>query len=96
VKRAKTVCCRARAALVVGWFVCLHPSPGSAGTTGTIAGEVTDAQKRPVIAATVFIPGSPFGAFTNELGRYNILNVAAGTYEVQINRVYNATPPPRV
>ncbi|HZL85266.1 MAG TPA: TonB-dependent receptor [Candidatus Krumholzibacteria bacterium] len=86
-KRAKTVCCRARAALVVGWLVCLQPSPGSAGTTGTIAGEVTDAQKRPVIAATVFIPGSPFGAFTNELGRYNILNVPAGTYEVQINRV---------
>ncbi len=81
------VCCRARAVLVVGWIVWLQPSPGSAGTTGKIAGEVTDAEKRPVIAATVAIPGSPFGAFTNEQGRYNILNVPAGTYEVQINRV---------
>jgi len=61
--------------------------PGRAGTTGKISGELLDAEKRPVIAATVVVTGTPFGAFTNEKGQYNILNVPAGTYEVQISRI---------
>jgi hypothetical protein len=75
------------------WFVvsalllgCL-PAPLTAGTTGQVAGTILDAQKRPVVAATVAVTGTPFGAFTDAKGQYNVLRVPPGTYEVRINRV---------
>ena len=75
---------RAVAVALVLWVV---PHAGRAGTTGRIAGTVLDAAKRPVVAATVAVTGSPFGAFTNDKGQYSILNVPAGKYEVKISRI---------
>ena len=75
---------RAGAATVLFWLV---PYPADAGTTGKIAGTVLDAAKRPVVAATVAVTGTPFGAFTNDKGQYSILNVPAGTYEVKVSRI---------
>src|SRR5512143_2304636 len=67
--------------------VALLPARSWAGTTGKISGTIVDAEKRPVVAATVALTGQPYGAFTDNEGRYNILNVPSGTYEVRVSRV---------
>ena len=74
-------------------LVCLLGAPGGvlAGTTGTLTGLVTDADGKPVVAATVLLVGSRFGAYTDAEGRYTILNVPADTYAVKVSRLgYNS------
>ena len=54
-----------------------------AGTTGKIAGKVTDASTgEPLAGANVMIPGTVFGASTDEVGDYFIINIPPGTYDV--------------
>ena len=48
-----------------------------------IAGIVTDVDGNPLVGANVLIVGSDLGAATDELGRYFILDVPVGTYEVR-------------
>jgi len=55
---------------------------------GTIAGTVTDAATHaPVVAATIQIEGTRFGAVTGDSGQYRIVNVPAGTYTVSARRI---------
>ncbi|RMD93115.1 MAG: hypothetical protein D6814_16075, partial [Calditrichaeota bacterium] len=55
-----------------------------AGTTGKIAGTVTDAKSgSPLPGANVVIEGTTFGASSDENGRYFILNVPPGRYTVK-------------
>jgi len=54
-----------------------------AGTTGKIAGRVLDAQKKPLVGANVSIPALRTGAVSDEEGRYSILNVPPGRYDVR-------------
>lgn len=62
-----------------------------AGTTGTLNGRVVDQNGAPVVAATVLVVGTRLGAYTDADGRYSILNVPAGTYEVKASRLgFNA------
>jgi outer membrane receptor protein involved in Fe transport len=58
-------------------------APALAGTTGKLSGRVVDAKKAPLIGVTVQIVGQKFGAYTDADGRYSILNIPAGTYEVK-------------
>ncbi len=52
-----------------------------AGTTGKIAGVVTDqASGEAMVGANVYIDGFPFGASTDADGYYYILNIPPGTY----------------
>lgn len=52
--------------------------------TGTITGIVTDAATgNPLVGVQMVIPGSNQGALTNQIGRYLILNVPAGSVEVR-------------
>jgi len=67
--------------------IALRPLAVGAGTTGKISGRIVDSQQKPVIAATVALVGQPYGAFTDSDGRYNVLNVPAGSYDVRISRV---------
>ncbi len=60
-------------------------TPASAGTTGKVAGRIVDAQKKPLAGVGVAIPQMRAGTMTDEDGRYALLNVPAGTYEVRIN-----------
>jgi len=55
----------------------------NAGTTGKIAGRVTDADGNPLIGATVMIVGTSFGAMTDPNGEYFIINLQPGTYDLQ-------------
>ncbi|RKZ05057.1 hypothetical protein DRQ21_00870 [Candidatus Fermentibacteria bacterium] len=59
----------------------------NAGTTGKIAGRVTDADGNPLIGATVMIIGTSFGAMTDPNGEYFIINLQPGTYDLQASMV---------
>jgi len=59
-----------------------------AGTTGKIAGKVTDADtKEPLIGANVIVEGTQLGASTDLDGNYVILNVPPGVYTVVVSMV---------
>lgn len=60
----------------------------NAGTTGKLAGRVVDIDSgEPVIGANVMILEKQIGATTDEKGRYIIINIPPGTYEVKAFRM---------
>jgi len=60
----------------------------NAGTTGKLAGRVTDVDSgEPVIGANVIIIEKQIGASTNDKGRFMIINIPPGTYEVKAFRL---------
>ena len=66
-------------------------TPARAGTAGTLTGRVLDPDGKPVLAATVLVVNTRLGGYTDAEGRYTILNVPAGTYEVKASRLgFNA------
>ena len=65
------------------WF-CISGSSLLAGTTGKITGIVRDAStEEPLIGANIIIEGTSIGAATDIEGRYIILNIPPGVYEVK-------------
>ncbi len=61
---------------------------GYPGTTGKIAGTVTDAETgEPLPGVNVFLEGTNFGAATNSAGYYVILNVPPGTYTLKAKMI---------
>ena len=59
-----------------------------AGTTGKIAGRVTDAETgQPLPGVSVTIEGTSMGAATNLDGSYTILNIPPATYNIRFNMV---------
>jgi outer membrane receptor protein involved in Fe transport len=55
-----------------------------AGTTGKIAGVVTDKTNgQPIPGAAISIVGTTWGALTDEEGRFVILNIPVGTYALK-------------
>ena len=71
------------AALLVGL-----PGMLSAQDTGTLAGQVTDAQSgRPLSEAQVLVQGTGVGGLTNSSGRYVLLNVPAGSHTVRVELI---------
>lgn len=69
--------------LVTAWLA-LSASTALAGTTGKIAGRVLDRNRQPLMAANVAVPAARTGAVTDAEGRFVIVNVPAGTYEVKV------------
>ena len=58
------------------------------GTTGKIAGKVTDAQTKDAIpSVNVVIVGTSLGGASNIDGEYFILNVAPGTYQLRASAI---------
>jgi len=55
------------------------------GRPGKLSGRVVDAEGNPIVAATVHLVGH--GAFTDPQGKYNVLNISPGTYEVSVSRL---------
>jgi outer membrane receptor protein involved in Fe transport len=62
-----------------------------AGTTGKIAGRVTDNSGTPLVGATVLIVGTSYGAMTDANGEYFIINLQPGTYTLEARMVGMAT-----
>jgi len=52
-------------------------------TTAKLAGVVADSDGNPLVGANVVVEGSNLGAATDELGRYYILDVPVGTYDLR-------------
>ena len=75
----------ALAGATAGIFLPAAGTPAWAGTTGKIAGRVVDAKGQPLVGASVAVPALKVGAATDADGRYTILNIPAGTYDVRIN-----------
>lgn len=61
--------------------------PAWAGITGILAGKVTDEKKAPVAGATVRVLGTTRGGYTGADGKYTVLNITAGTYDVRVTAV---------
>lgn len=59
----------------------------SAGTTGKIAGRVTDEQGNPLVGATVLVLDTSYGAMTDPNGEYFIINLQPGEYNLQARMV---------
>ncbi len=79
---------RARVRSMVAAALALSlPVAASAGTTGKIQGRVIDRAKQPLVAANVSVPLARTGAVTDADGRYQILNVPAGTYEIKVSLI---------
>ena len=60
----------------------------NAGTTGKLAGRVTDVDSgEPVIGANVIIIEKQIGASTDDKGRFMVINIPPGTYDIQAFRM---------
>ncbi|MGE5315921.1 MAG: TonB-dependent receptor [Acidobacteriota bacterium] len=69
-------------------LLALIPRTLSAGTTGKIAGRITDEKSgEPIVGATIMIIGSAVGAASDIEGAYLIGNVSPGTYSLSISVV---------
>jgi outer membrane receptor protein involved in Fe transport len=66
----------------------LLPTQGYAAAVGQIKGQITDKETgEPVLGASVLIIGTSFGAQTDFEGRYAILRVEPGTYDLRISHL---------
>jgi hypothetical protein len=71
--------------LFIVLFLVVNFSTGIAGTTGKIAGVVTDAQSgEPLAGVNVFLEGTSLGAATDVDGTYFIINIPPGRYTVKV------------
>lgn len=69
-------------------FAALLPAVCLAGTTGKIAGRVTDAETgEPLIGANIIIENTNRGAAAGKNGDYYILNLPPGTYSVRAEMI---------
>jgi len=70
-----------------GLFVAAALGAAWAGTTGKLSGAVLDEKNQPVIGATVAIEGTALGAVADFDGRFNVINIPAGTYSVRVTSI---------
>ena len=78
---------RTRALLALFLLVALPHGLAFAGTTGRLAGTLTDKKKQPLAGVNVAIPMARTGAITDAEGRFSILNVPTGGYDVRLSLI---------
>ncbi len=77
-KAIRGICLAALAAAIV-----LLPPLARAGTTGKVAGRVTNEKKEPLAGVNIRIEGTHLGAASDESGNYYIIGVPAGAYTLR-------------
>ncbi|HKO17165.1 MAG TPA: SusC/RagA family TonB-linked outer membrane protein [Gemmatimonadaceae bacterium] len=78
------------ASLLVGGALLAAPCARAAAqqSTGRIEGTVTDARsQQPLSAASVFIQNTGIGSQTNDRGRFVLVNLPPGSYQVRVRRI---------
>jgi outer membrane receptor protein involved in Fe transport len=65
--------------------VILAVAPARAGTTGKLAGKVTNEKREAMPGVNIRIEGQRLGAISDDQGNYVIIGVPAGTYVVHAN-----------
>jgi hypothetical protein len=81
-----------RAALACGLVALALHTPAWGGTTGKISGRVLDTSRQPLPGANIAVPLARTGAVSDVDGRYVILNLPAGTYDVRVTLIgYGST-----
>ena len=74
--------------IVAVFLVSAMATNSLAGVAGKVAGAVTDTDSgNALVAANVALVGTPYGATTTDDGRYHILNVPAGRYELRVDYI---------
>ena len=63
----------------------------TAQNTGSITGRVTSSTGQTLASAQVYLVGTGLGTLTGANGRYNIVNVPAGTYRLRAELIGNRT-----
>ena len=76
---------RAPGLALLALAVALGASAAFAGTTGKIAGRVTNEKHEPLAGVNIRIEGQRLGGVSDEQGNYFIIGIPAGTYLVRAN-----------
>jgi len=61
--------------------------PALAGTTGKLAGRVTDDKKQPLAGVNVRVEGQRLGGITDDQGNYFIIGITGGKYTVKMDLI---------
>ncbi len=69
------------------WITLLFVQFLFAGVNGKIAGIVTDEKGEPLIGANVIVDGTVMGAATNNNGKYYIINIPPGYYDLRFSMI---------
>jgi hypothetical protein len=84
--RGRIIPARALALPAAGLLLLAAAGHALAGTRGKISGRVADDRGNPVDVATIVVLGAELGSYSDDEGRYTVLNVPPGTYEVRVHR----------
>ncbi|MCC7017999.1 MAG: carboxypeptidase regulatory-like domain-containing protein [Rhodospirillales bacterium] len=68
--------------LVLLLFIFISGATEALGQTGTVAGVTFDSEKRPIAGVLVVLSDDRFFAKSDGLGRFEMLNVPTGSYQV--------------
>ncbi|OGF01016.1 MAG: hypothetical protein A2509_04435 [Candidatus Edwardsbacteria bacterium RIFOXYD12_FULL_50_11] len=72
-------------AMLAGFLITISGT-AQAGNTGKISGQITDAGNGlPLFGAVVSVPGTSIGGFTDDQGRYFLINIPPGSYSIRVN-----------
>ena len=78
---------RSRYAVLAALLLALTATPAVSGTTGKLAGRVTDEKKQPLAGVNVRLEGQPLGALSDEQGNYFIIGIPAAAYRVHASLI---------
>src|SRR5689334_2941660 len=83
--RMSRIAFRAACLLLLGVAAALPVPAAWAGTTGKLAGKVTNEKKEPLAGVNIRIEGQRLGAISDEQGNYFVIGIPGGTYTVRAN-----------
>src|SRR5438093_633953 len=73
---------RAAGVVILTLAACCHAPLARAGTTGKLAGRVTNEKKEPLAGVNIRVEGQRLGAISDDKGNYFILNIPGGSFTI--------------